>query len=170
MSRILLLGLFLVTTAGCQCCWITERYQDVVDHIADHEHPMDRFYIPALDLTRIRCHRCTPGMFAPGCRICETGKTIPTIAEASGKTQLEELEKESTVSEQVLETSVADTSEPESEVQRVLYESTPPVRQEKPLSKAEVKRKPIEAPEPVTAPKSVKPKPIPPVFSSLTDH
>ncbi len=43
----------LVMFSGCQCCGLTECYQDDVDVIADHECHWDRWYRPGLDLTRI---------------------------------------------------------------------------------------------------------------------
>lgn len=39
--------------AGCQCCQLTECYQDKIDCIADHKLNLDRYYHPTWDLTRI---------------------------------------------------------------------------------------------------------------------
>ncbi|WP_437222927.1 hypothetical protein SH661x_003002 [Planctomicrobium sp. SH661] len=51
--RISALGALLVGMAGCQCCALTEHYQDTIDHIADRSPHMDNLYCPGLDLTRI---------------------------------------------------------------------------------------------------------------------
>lgn len=46
-------GALLIGLAGCQCCGLTEQYQDGIDHVADHQPHLDHLYSPALDLTRI---------------------------------------------------------------------------------------------------------------------
>ena len=52
--------------AGCQCCFVTERYNDLVDHVNDCPCRFDWAYHPKLDLTRInrvdgiQCRRCQP--------------------------------------------------------------------------------------------------------------
>jgi hypothetical protein len=43
----------LLVLTGCQCCSITEPYQDRIDVIADREGRWDALYSPAFDLTRI---------------------------------------------------------------------------------------------------------------------
>ncbi|WP_437206042.1 hypothetical protein [Planctomicrobium sp. SH664] len=43
----------MLSLAGCQCCQLTEKYQDRVDCIADHEGHLDNWYCAGLDLTRI---------------------------------------------------------------------------------------------------------------------
>lgn len=43
----------VASVAGCQCCGLTERYNDVVDHVADCEPNLCGLYHPCLDLTRI---------------------------------------------------------------------------------------------------------------------
>lgn len=63
--------LLAVSSAGCQCCRLTERYQDCVDHVCDIECNAQVLYRPWYDLTRIgridspwcRGRRCRP---APG--------------------------------------------------------------------------------------------------------
>lgn len=50
---LVILSLFAAGAAGCQCCALTERYQDHIDDISDHEGNFERFYSPCLDLTRI---------------------------------------------------------------------------------------------------------------------
>lgn len=58
--------------AGCQCCFVTERYNDVVDHVNDCPVRFDWAYFPKLDLTRInrvdglQCGRCE----RPACPDC----------------------------------------------------------------------------------------------------
>jgi hypothetical protein len=54
LSCLLALSCSAALSAGCQCCFLTEPYQDVIDDISDHEGNFDRrFYSPCLDLTRI---------------------------------------------------------------------------------------------------------------------
>lgn len=52
-TRLATLGWISIGLAGCQCCELTERYQDHIDHIADRSPHLERFYHPGLDLTRI---------------------------------------------------------------------------------------------------------------------
>lgn len=52
-TRLAIFGAFSIGLAGCQCCALTERYQDHIDHIADRSPHLERFYHPGLDLTRI---------------------------------------------------------------------------------------------------------------------
>ncbi len=49
---VMLLGVS-VGVSGCQLCGITERYQDVIDHIADRSPHLDRWYHPQWDVSRI---------------------------------------------------------------------------------------------------------------------
>lgn len=51
LPKLVLLVVLLL--AGCQCFDISERYGDVIDHIADRQLTLDRFYRPGLDLTRV---------------------------------------------------------------------------------------------------------------------
>lgn len=58
---------------GCQCCCVTEYWNDLVDCTADVEPCVDCLYDPWLDLTRINrvdglqcgCHRCQT-CYVPG--------------------------------------------------------------------------------------------------------
>jgi hypothetical protein len=51
---------------GCQCCCVTEYWNDLVDCTANIEPSLECLYVPCLDLTRInrvggiqcQCHRC----------------------------------------------------------------------------------------------------------------
>lgn len=52
-ARLVSLLTLTLGAVGCQCCSWTEHYQDTIDHIADHQPHLDRFYHPGLDLTRI---------------------------------------------------------------------------------------------------------------------
>ncbi|AMV18983.1 hypothetical protein [Planctomyces sp. SH-PL14] len=45
--------LTVATLAGCQCCFVTEHYNDLVDHVNDCPVRMDWAYFSKLDLTRI---------------------------------------------------------------------------------------------------------------------
>jgi len=52
-SMLLVLAGVCVGLSGCQCCALTEHYASLIDCISDHEHAMERFYHPELDLNRI---------------------------------------------------------------------------------------------------------------------
>jgi len=52
-TRLTAFAVLFLGTAGCQCCSWTEHSQDTIDHIADHQPHLDRFYHPEWDLTRI---------------------------------------------------------------------------------------------------------------------
>jgi len=51
--RLAMLAVFFPAVVGCQCCQLTEHYQDHIDQIADHQPHLDHYYCPGLDLTRI---------------------------------------------------------------------------------------------------------------------
>ncbi len=55
MRNLLLFALSCVPLfgAGCQCCALTERYNDCIDDVSDTTCCYERFYYPKLDLTRI---------------------------------------------------------------------------------------------------------------------
>ncbi len=48
-----LAALLALSSTGCQCCAVTERYQDCVDNVCDHEGHAQVLYRPWYDLTRI---------------------------------------------------------------------------------------------------------------------
>ena len=82
----LVLALLLVCgLTGCQCCPLTNHYASAVDCIADHEHHLDVFYHPGLDLTRIgRPDWCQCGFnhWLCHCR-CDSRKPLPHIVDTS---------------------------------------------------------------------------------------
>jgi len=51
--RMAMLAVIFPAIVGCQCCQLTEHYQDDIDRIADHQPHLDNYYCPGLDLTRI---------------------------------------------------------------------------------------------------------------------
>jgi len=53
LAKILTPSVLALLLSGCQCCNLTERYQDKIDLIADRRPHLDHLYNPAWDLTRI---------------------------------------------------------------------------------------------------------------------
>ncbi|QDU41215.1 hypothetical protein Mal4_55800 [Maioricimonas rarisocia] len=72
LTSILTVVAALCCSVGCQCCALTEPYQDLVDHVSDHEGNADRFYHPGFDLTRI-------GRADWPWRWCRRGPRIPVV-------------------------------------------------------------------------------------------
>ncbi|MFG0334322.1 MAG: hypothetical protein ACF8TS_13235, partial [Maioricimonas sp. JB049] len=72
LSSILIAITALCCGSGCQCCALTEPYQDLVDCVSDHEGQADRFYHPGFDLTRI-------GRADWPWRWCRRGPRIPVV-------------------------------------------------------------------------------------------
>lgn len=53
MRHVLPMLIVITAAAGCQCIGLTEKYQDKIDRIANHEPHLDRFYKPTWDVSRI---------------------------------------------------------------------------------------------------------------------
>ncbi|MFO0978423.1 MAG: hypothetical protein U0996_18600 [Planctomycetaceae bacterium] len=62
----LLCGLYVLP--GCQCCGVSEVYNDAIDDVSDHcstKHRLDAFYCEKLDLTRLCMNRRCPPSGCP---------------------------------------------------------------------------------------------------------
>lgn len=84
------LGLWLLLwpgLAGCQCTALTDGYGNIVDDVHDLAvslPPLDRFYSPTLDLTRIgMTDWCMQGSNAALCRRCRTRQIVVVAPESA---------------------------------------------------------------------------------------
>ena len=88
MIRLLVLACLLVcSSAGCQCCRVTEPYGDLIDCHADKQLCLDRFYHPALDATRWCNRRCGWGcrlIHRRTCEVCQVETHVESTAETRG--------------------------------------------------------------------------------------